>query len=1375
MADKKTTTEGLPAETREPVVGIDLGTTYSLVAWVDASGRPTTIMNAEGDLTTPSVVFFDRSGVVVGKEAAKAAEFEPERVAQFAKRDMGRVSYHKSIRGEPLPPEAIQALILKKLRDDAELKIGPLKKAVVTVPAYFDEPRRKATEDAGRMAGLDVLDILNEPTAAAISYGVQQGFVKLDGTASDKETVLVYDLGGGTFDVTLMEIEGHRFTALSTAGDVYLGGIDWTDRIVDLVGEKFMNEHNIDPRVDESALQSLMAEAESAKRALTARDEVTLMFAHEGCKLRTTITRAQFEEMTGDLRDRTLFTVRKVLREAKKSWSDVSRLLLVGGSSRMPAVQESLETESGLKVDRSLSPDEAVAHGAAVYASLLAGQTTAQFSDITVKNVNSHDLGVLGVETETGRNRRRIMIPRNTQLPCRANSKFKTFRDGQKSVVVNVVEGGDDSGNNSTAIGKCSVVGLPDNLPAKTPVEVTFRYAKNGRITVEATLPTLNKKVEMVIERASGLDEKAIAYWQERIKNGLNDESLNASGPPPGSTGKAEKNVSAQTSPAPQEKPTKTAPPAPDAQPLVAAAEKTPANPVEAPRSQPSAKKSKQPVEAAPASAAGTAPVEAVAGTEPVAGTVPKKAERPVSEATSAEAGTRMTERKKRRKAREQAAAVVPAVVSTVKESLSGLREKSNEPRPEIVLETPESSPPTDVVDPAPSVVAAEPEVAAVETDASPVERPADAGSPPTETAPPTETVTPPTAPPEAVAEPPSAIVPPPELPAGESSKNELAAETVPTVDPPPIAGESDVAASELPVVVAADVPQIEVPPAVIDSPPAPETGPAVASAEETPPADEPSSDDEPQGSFLNDEDGEDEEDFDPPEIAVADVDEEWLAEEQARQRKRALKAMLVNVGLHAVLLLVLAGIVVPGPDASEIFEIVTSMSDKLENDELEEVVMEQPDQIEDETKAEVVTDVITDTNDQFQIDVNDLAPAMVEIEKAPSETGSSNVAPITGEMGGRSQAGKTALVTKYGGTAESETAVAGGLQWLKRHQLPNGSWRFNHTNVGCDGSCSQAGSLQASTVGATSLALLAFMGAGHTHLDGEHQKSVEAGLNYVLNHANLVPAGLDLRADAEGNGGMYIQGIATICLSEAAALNEATLKAMEGKQENVGGMSRRKAFQETKRLKDASQAAIAFIVNSQNQTGGWHYRPEMKTADTSVVGWQVMALASGKAAKLAIPGQTLVGVRRYLDSVTPDGGSTFGYSSKTPKASTTAIGLLCSMYLGQTKKNAPLVAGVQYLSKRGPQPNDMYYNYYATQVMHHWGGEEWDKWNEVMREQLVSTQVKKGHGAGSWDIADNHGASGGRLYMTCLATMTLEVYYRHLPIYEHMGGLAAK
>jgi molecular chaperone DnaK len=1370
MADGKTTTEGSPAETREPVVGIDLGTTYSLVAWVDATGRPTTIMSVEGDLTTPSVVFFDRSGVVVGKEAAKAAEFEPERVAQFAKRDMGRVSYHKSIRGEPLPPEAIQALILKKLRDDAELKIGTLKKAVVTVPAYFDEPRRKATEDAGRMAGLDVLDILNEPTAAAISYGVQQGFVKLDGTASEKETVLVYDLGGGTFDVTLMEIEGHKFTALGTAGDVYLGGIDWTERIVDLVGEKFMDEHNIDPRADESALQSLMAEAESAKRALTARDDVTLMFAHEGCKLRTKITRAQFEEMTGDLRDRTLFTVRKVLREAKKSWSDVSRLLLVGGSSRMPAIQESLETESGRKVDRSLSPDEAVAHGAAVYASLLAGQTTAQLSDISVKNVNSHDLGVLGVETETGRNRRRIMIPRNTQLPCKAKSKFKTFRDGQKSVVVNVVEGGDDSGNNSTAIGKCSVVGLPKDLPAKTPVEVTFRYTRNGRITVEAALPTLGKRAEMLIERASGLDEKSIAYWQKRIENGLNDESLSASGPPPpppsGPTKTRETNVAAPPRPAIFDKPAETG---------SSKETKTDARTDAA-----SSKSDDQP-------ASPTPPAKPV---EP-ASTAPSVADPPASKAVLAKADDRLAQQKKRREAREKAAAVVPDVVSTVKGNLDELREKAPTPEPPAATPKPpvpaatDPDTPSASMEPAPQVATAESEAAftpAVDVPSQKknkaVAQPPlhDEDSPSPEIASPAVEATAP----DPIIEPPPAVTPEPEPATATSPKEQTTADAVASAGAQQITPPSDNSENELPGVVA-ELPQFTEPVTTAEVE-------AVAKAEapateKAPPAIEPPSEivpDKPAAGEapLPDDDAEEndvEEEVEPPEIAVSEEDDEWLAEEQARQRNRALKAMLVNVGLHAVLLLVLALIAIPTPDAAEIFEIVTSMSDELDDDELEEVVLEQPDQIEDQTKAEVVTDVITDTEDQFQIDVNDLAPAMVEVEKAPSETGTSNVAPVTGEMGGRSQAGKSALVTKYGGTAESESAVSAGLLWLKRHQLRDGSWRFNHTVPGCDGTCLQPGTFQASTLGSTSLALLAFMGAGHSYTDGEHQASVQAALKFILKKARPVPAGLDLRGDAEGNSGMYIHGIATICLAEAAGLNEAAILAAGSSSKKIGVMSRRQLVADTKLLKNAAQGAIAFIVNSQNKTGGWHYRPEMSTADTSVVGWQVMALAAGKSARAVVPGQTLSGVRRYLGSVTPDGGATFGYSNRTAKPSTTAIGLLCSMYLGANKKSLPLKTGVQFLSKRGPQKSDMYYNYYATQVMHHWGGEEWTKWNDVMREQLISTQIRKGHGAGSWNVADAHGGSGGRLYMTCLATMTLEVYYRHLPIYDHMEGIAAK
>jgi len=505
---------------RTLAVGIDLGTTYSVVAHLDTDGRPWTVLNGEGDLTTPSVAFFDKNDIVVGKEAVKAAEFEPELAAQFAKRDMGERDYHKSIGGLHMPPEVIQALILKKLRADAELKLGPIKQVVITVPAYFNEPRRKATQDAGRLAGLDVLDIINEPTAAAISYGVQKGFIDESGQTTETETVLVYDLGGGTFDVTIMQIDGQKYNTLGTAGDVQLGGIDWDQRIVDFVAEKWEEEYGVDPREDPCGLQTLMGEARDAKHTLSARESTNIMFAHDGRRLRVELTREEFEERTGDLLDRTMLTISKAMREAKLTWKDISRLLLVGGSSRMPMVKNALEEESGLEVDRSLSPDEAVAHGAAIFAGLLLRQGNIAEQGMAVKNVNSHDLGVLATDPKTGLKRRRILIPRNTGLPATGKARFVTKQKNQRHVVVNVIEGGDSAGNHATDIGRCVVSALPKDLPAKTPVFVRFHYSDNGRLTVEAKLEGAEKKARMTIERASGLDEKQLAEWADKIAKG---------------------------------------------------------------------------------------------------------------------------------------------------------------------------------------------------------------------------------------------------------------------------------------------------------------------------------------------------------------------------------------------------------------------------------------------------------------------------------------------------------------------------------------------------------------------------------------------------------------------------------------------------------------------------------------------------------------------------------------------------------------------------------------------------------------------------------------------------------------------------------------
>ena len=266
----------------ELAVGIDLGTTYSAVAFLDNSGRPQTLINAEGDKLTPSTMLFDGQSVIVGKEAVKALGTDYENIADLPKRDLGERAYHKPLGGRQYPPEALQAWILKKLRRDAERQIGTFTKAVITVPAYFDEVRRKATMDAGYMAGLEVIDIINEPTAAAIAFGVQQGFLNEKGTTETKRRILVYDLGGGTFDVTVMEIEGDQYRAIATDGDMRLGGHDWDQRLVDYIAEDIIRTDGFDPRDDPNVAGKLWRECEDAKRTLTVREKANISIELNG-------------------------------------------------------------------------------------------------------------------------------------------------------------------------------------------------------------------------------------------------------------------------------------------------------------------------------------------------------------------------------------------------------------------------------------------------------------------------------------------------------------------------------------------------------------------------------------------------------------------------------------------------------------------------------------------------------------------------------------------------------------------------------------------------------------------------------------------------------------------------------------------------------------------------------------------------------------------------------------------------------------------------------------------------------------------------------------------------------------------------------------
>lgn len=499
-------------------VGIDLGTSNSAVAWVDESGRSVMLRNAEGDILTPSVVLFDDAEIIVGKEAKRLGPLYPDRVAEWVKRDMGKPAYSRPIRGERLPPEVIQACILRKLRADIVATLGPHHKAVITVPAYFDELRRKATADAGEMAGLGLLDIVNEPTAAALGFGEVLGYLSAQGKPLAEMVVMVYDLGGGTFDATLLRLAAGDIRTLATDGDVQLGGHDWDTRLVNYAAEVFQKAHGCDPREDPASLARLYSAAVEAKHTLSARSRTILRVEHAGRVCDVPLLREQFEEMTADLLERTAYTTRQLLQAAGLSWSDVARILLVGGSTRMPMVARMLQAMTGRVPDRTVNPDEAVARGAALYARyLLSLDRGPGGTPFRVTNVNAHSLGVEGIDPETLRKVNIILIPRNTPLPAKATQRFMTKTEGQRSIVIQVLEGESSLPGECTAIGRTVIRDLPAGLPKGWPIEVTFQYQRNGRLTVHAVVPGTDRQGVLDLERDAGVSPEGMARWKQAV------------------------------------------------------------------------------------------------------------------------------------------------------------------------------------------------------------------------------------------------------------------------------------------------------------------------------------------------------------------------------------------------------------------------------------------------------------------------------------------------------------------------------------------------------------------------------------------------------------------------------------------------------------------------------------------------------------------------------------------------------------------------------------------------------------------------------------------------------------------------------------------
>ncbi|MBN1126178.1 MAG: Hsp70 family protein [Sedimentisphaerales bacterium] len=470
------------------IAGIDLGTTFSALAILNSIGKPQIVPNAEGERITPSAVFFDEEDtnvIRVGIEAINSRQLNPERSVRWIKRHMGDRKYKKSIDGKDWTPEEISSLILKKLKQDCSRDEGDINDVVISVPAHFDEVRRKATMDAGRLAGLNVIGIVNEPVAAALYYAT---------TCEVTGRVLVYDLGGGTFDVTILDVQNKDINIVCSQGDHALGGIDFDQRILELFQQAYREKFNAELLVDDEARAKYEDEAEDLKKTLSRRPSAKKMLYGEAGSMRFEITREQFEEAIAPLITRADMLVEVTLQEAKCNPSDINKVLLVGGSTRIPTIRTRLEEKFGKAPEVAVNVDECVALGAAIHAGLtkmredpseIDSGIAGGLRDVKLKDVCNHSYGTICAprDQETGQYvvQNSIILKKNTPLPCESTQRFFTMVDGQTELQVTITQGEDTDPDYVNKIAT-EIFELPPDRPANRPIKVTYSYDLNQRM-----------------------------------------------------------------------------------------------------------------------------------------------------------------------------------------------------------------------------------------------------------------------------------------------------------------------------------------------------------------------------------------------------------------------------------------------------------------------------------------------------------------------------------------------------------------------------------------------------------------------------------------------------------------------------------------------------------------------------------------------------------------------------------------------------------------------------------------------------------------------------------------------------------------------------